>query len=230
LYITYNSLAWWIHITRDRGPAEPDCVIYGCNAFINLLFRTLDELGLEHSADASERAPSFEAILETDYAQPRRDFRFRGKKVRRAFDDYAADEHDTAASVRTTDRLLDACAATLEALAAAPARPPLAKTKLARVLHLLVLLRTYGTSRYCKRAALDLVSRLTLRRSRYEVAIATHSFEPEDMIDLLMHTGFRQLVTAWEGSLTRIEMPEAPPALYSREQGVFEVLGYGRVA
>jgi SAM-dependent methyltransferase len=229
-YITYNALAWWIHIARDRGAAEPECVVYGCNAFINLLFRTLDELGLEHSAHPSAQAGAFEPILATDYGSRRGRFELRGTKVRRSFEAYAADQHDSTPSVRTTDHLLDACAATLEALASEPARAPLARTKLTRVLHLLALLRTYGTSQYRKRAALDLVSRVLLRRSHYEIPVATHSFEPEDMIEVLMQAGFRQIVTAWEGSLTRIETREPAAALYSRQQGVFEVLGHGRVA
>jgi SAM-dependent methyltransferase len=230
LYITYTALAWWIHIARDRGANEPECVVYGCNAFINLLFRTLDELQLEHSADTSGHARLSEAILRTGYVEPRRGLEFRGTKTGRAFERYAADRHDSAAAVETTGRFLDACAATLQSLASASTQLPLVRTKLSRTLDLLALLRTYGTSEYHKRAALDLFSRLVFGRSRYEVAIATHSFEPEDMIDVLMHVGFRDLVTAWEGSLARIPIPDPPPALYSREQGVYEVLGRGRVA
>ncbi len=227
LYLTFNAQDWWRHLILVRGPTEPSCVYFGCNALIGLVFRYLDRLAFEARVRPATRSAAQEALLTG----------FGGSVV-----------------ARLTPRPLRLSMA-LSSLAAAPRGEPgpseieetilaLARSELAEgfargrdgslaseVRALLATLWAEGpgvtlapeSTDYRRRLAVDLAARLALGRPEHRILVPTHSFEPEEMAALLSDLGFRRIAAAPEGGLSLVEEPPVAP-IYTRDQGVWEIL------
>ncbi|WP_374300570.1 class I SAM-dependent methyltransferase [Ferrovibrio sp.] len=68
LYVTYNAAGWWRYLMEVRGKAEPNCVTFGGDAFIDRAYRLLQSADRDAILAAPNRKKSWRAMLEGLFA------------------------------------------------------------------------------------------------------------------------------------------------------------------
>ena len=223
LYLTYNTRRWWDHIINDRGPTEPICLTYGCNAYIALLFRYLDEIDLVRVLRRPCRNAIAGGLVRHFLGWNLPVAIVPASVLRLAFDRLV---REPVHSARYDEFEAHAMALTQAELQyhASTEQEPSRKRKMRAALEVLAFIREKAAPEYGQRALIDVVARACLGESHYQSPVQTHSFEPEEMIDLLLNVGFAGFSTSPEGTLVNDARAPVAEPIYTRKQGVFELL------
>ncbi len=186
LYFTFNSKAWWLHLIFDRGPAEPECLEFGCNGILDLC-------GFEASI-ASRSKIGYrrrnsgvlgDLLLSGTQARPLGCAAAAGGLTRHLPDTSPTGDtldHFDAELIRSTREVLRAC---FDGSDLAPMVPEL--------LQMLEVLERHALPAHKRRMLRDLGARLLFGRAEFKLEFNTRSFEPEEISTLLGRIGFRRV-------------------------------------
>jgi SAM-dependent methyltransferase len=219
LYMTYNGKGWWRHLIHDRGPSEPQCIVFGANGLISRYFALADDLALETVISDVARETIQKALVRafgvSGASSPI------GFQLRQAYARYLGCHDERRSTLneaalalcrnefsrdwndgRETRCARDAVACIDELCG--PTIPPEYKTRIAR----------------------DAVSRIALGRSDYVLEVHTYAHEPEEMTEELTQQGFHEIQTAHEGCLSLDPTIAPAPLIHELHKGVFECLAW----
>jgi ubiquinone/menaquinone biosynthesis C-methylase UbiE len=217
LYMTYNGKGWWRHLIRDRGPNEPQCILFGANGLISRYFMLADALSLETVVDNDSRLTLQKELLDvfpTAGAPSPIDF-----QLRQAYSSYGDCRDERRSRVDETVLALTRGRLSANWPSAGDAR------RACDALSCLDdLCEPTIPSEYAARIARDAVSRITFGRSDYVFEAHTYAHEPEDMTEELVQRGFHQIETAHEGCLCLDPSVAPAPLIHELHKGVFECL------
>lgn len=216
LYMSFVGENWWRYLLLERGKSEPSCVKFGADGLISLFFRRVDELELGEVCSSETKLAVFEAVRAlTPVMRPR--FmdsqtavyaRFVSAKVGLTLDVI----HEIVGLINrelnkvSNDKLL---------LRRATDARRLLETLVADIVPQV----------YRERIVRDFISRVLAGTSNYSFDVHTYTYEPEDMSELLMRHGFKDIQMASEGGL-RLDSAalQHPLPIYPRAHGVYETL------
>lgn len=219
LYMTYNGKGWWRHLIRDRGPNEPQCIVFGANGLMSRYFMLLDELGFERAIDATTRDALQKELLDAfPNAGAPAPFGFRLYGAYRNYADRADErraEIDDIALALTRAGLSENWPNAGDGRRAGDALSCLDD-----------LCGPTIPPEYRARIARDAVSRIVLSRSDYVLEVHTYAHEPEEMTEALRHHGFHSIETAHEGCLCLDPSVGSAPLIHELHKGVFECLAW----
>jgi len=217
LYITYNGKGWWRHLIYDRGPTEPNCILFGADGLISRYFMLMDTLALECSAAVATKEDAWHRLLQQfpvdGYSGPD------SHRIGMAYDLYLKCDDDRRVGLEEAVLVLGH-----EELTRADGSA-LRKRQGADALGCMNDLRADTIpSSYRLRMSRDLISRFVLGRSDYTHEIHTYAHEPEEMAEELTRQGFHLIQSAHEGCLCLdSEVPSVQP-IYDLRMAVFESL------
>lgn len=220
LYLTYNSLEWWKHLLLDRGPNEPECIIYGANGIIHYLWQLLDRVNFEKHISKSNRCRALDFFFPnqkwrrillwfcTKYALPS----VKSKYLKNC--EFEANFGDIMEVLLTTV-LSDVQSTNLNNNAAFD-----------RIIQCFNLIKNNCPLDYLERVFVDLYSRFMTQMPSYQIKVETHCFSPEEMTSELEKRGFYNILTAHEGCLHENFFENHVESIYHMRMGVYETLAF----
>jgi hypothetical protein len=208
LYMSFVGENWWRFLLNERGRNEPPCIKFGADGLISLVFRRLDEIELSSFVSSKTRSAAIQ-LLRTWIP---------GLLPRFLDSPTAMLSRYVAAEGNLPRDLICQGLALLDVMLSEVTKDPLRRKRAIDVT---------GPSvppLYSERLVKDFLSRILTGKSNYSYDVHTYTYEPEDMTELLMQKGFKEILVANEGGL-RVDT-NVPPVMpiYPRENGVYEVL------
>jgi SAM-dependent methyltransferase len=219
LYVTYNGKGWWRHLIRDRGAAEPECVIYGANGLISRYFMLLDDLSFERKIDGATAQAVQDELLE-EFPNDGLSWPIE-RRVKQAYGSYSA------CAAERRSHIDEAALALARRELGRSDRAPGERRKATDALACLYDLCAAGIPHsYKERIARDLVSRMAIGRSEYIQEIHTYAHEPEEMSEEFARHGFHMIQSAHEGCLCLDPSGASVRPLYDLRMNVFESIAW----
>jgi SAM-dependent methyltransferase len=219
LYMTYNGKGWWRHLIRDRGPSEPQCIVFGADGLISRYFMLADELSLETVIGDVARQTLQKELLSAfpvSGAPAPIDF-----QLHQAYASYleCRDERWS----RLNEAALALCRNEFSR-----AWPDGRETRCARdaLAGIGELCDPPIPPEYKARIARDALGRIVLGRSDYVLEVHTYAHEPEEMTEELVRQGFYGIETAHEGCLCLDPTIAPAPLIHELHKGVFECVAW----
>ena len=215
LYMSFVGENWWRFLLNERGRNEPPCIKFGADGLISLVFRRLDEIELSTFVSAKTKSTAVHLIRNwlPDW-------------LPRFLDSPAAmlSRYVAAEGSLPTDLISEALAL-LDFVLSEVMQDPLRRKRAIDVRRVIKdLTKPYVPTLYRERIVRDFLSRVLTGTGNYSFDVHTYTYEPEDMTEILMQKGFKEILVANEGGLrVDTKAPTAMP-IYPRENGVYEVL------
>ena len=217
LYLSYNGYDWWRHLIEERAKKDPVCAVYGCNALLELSHRYLNVLDLEHLL-GPQALQSMRRHAQTLYTTRRWRFWRRGDLHRQLSNRLG---QDTPSRQAVLEFETDVMQRFMAALGQAQDSQRVPAERLRRALTTML---SASIDSYRVRFVVDLISRVSLGQGLYRRELQTHSFEPDEMQDLLLNSGFIEPRSACEGCLELGSSDHDVAPIYDSALGVFEVV------
>jgi ubiquinone/menaquinone biosynthesis C-methylase UbiE len=224
LYVSFNGKAWWLHLLRERSKEDPVNYAYGANAFINRLFRLLEDDDSERrKLEGAVRDFVASRLLESFGGSSWRVLTGGSRRLARAYESYCS---APAGSERATGLELDLAAAVARASSGDSDPETLSVGALLQIFreppHSNVARDVVAG--YRRRAVRDVTSRALFGCGDHRVDVQTHCLEPGEMADELAQAGFAETQTGFEGTIVADASACAAAPIYDERLGVFEAL------